>query len=672
MTLASPTTETSTVAKTMCATVTYGSYTYFIGGVTSSAALTTVVMASRTTDVIATTYAASTALPVGIFLAEAIVIKDKIFLFGGYTGTTAAPVLNNAVYCSTIGTNGLLGTWILSGYTPSNLTEFNVTVIDNILYLLGGLEFVNNASYTVSSKVYSSEISLTGYPICDWTSETNLYEPNYASVLVTTATDIYLIGGGTTTSAFTNKIYTATITDDKKLGAWSVHSVTLPVTLGYSTGAIIKNNLYLLGGMTNTTTLTNAIYSIPFTGGKTLYNSASVNMYGLNRNNYLSGMPWKQQTFNTSNPTLTTITSIAPSVSAATMGGQVVVLKNKVYVLGGITSAGVTSSAIYTATITNGVLGSWSANSTSLPVALANFGCALVGGRLYVFGGQTTAGGAPVNTVYYTVVAADGNISTAFSTASYTLPTAGMNMGVVVTEYMVYLMGGMATTSTWVSTIYCAWISSDAQLYTSHISGTLGFTSSIYGVNGVVSHIKPVVIKDYIYIFGGNSNGTATANISRYRLDGDGVIDSTSSNYATLPYATQDYDLYVTSDKIVIIGGINASGTILLTAMSIPYNSDGSLPMAVAGGAVTGATTINSVLTTSISGFGLVITSTRIYAIAGNASGFASQSVYYGTFSGGFDDYFVNAYNPLPEKVVLPDFSDTALNYQGLNAYIKY
>jgi N-acetylneuraminic acid mutarotase len=74
------------------------------------------------------------------------------------------------------------------------------------------------------------------------------------------------------------------------------------------------------------------------------------------------------------------------------------------YVWGGDTGSGA-SNAIYYAKLNNdGSLGSWQTSSQTMPTGIASAGCAIINGRLYSFGGVTSAG-STTSAVYYAEIA---------------------------------------------------------------------------------------------------------------------------------------------------------------------------------------------------------------------------------------------------------------------------
>jgi len=113
------------------------------------------------------------------------------------------------------------------------------------------------------------------------------------------------------------------------------------------------------------------------------------------------------------------------------------------YVLGGATDAdGTPSTAIYRGGPgANGAVSAW-AQSGSLPTALHSFGAAVLFGQLYVWGGATTDN-APVATVYRAEIRQDGSLGAWQPLAP--LPSARASFGAGAFAGKLYTFGGTTT-----------------------------------------------------------------------------------------------------------------------------------------------------------------------------------------------------------------------------------
>lgn len=120
---------------------------------------------------------------------------------------------------------------------------------------------------------------------------------------------------------------------------------------------------------------------------------------------------------------------------------------NTVYVIGGLDStATVTLNTVYTATVNNGQLTSWS-TSQPLPIAVKEPLAGVIGNWLVVTGGSTTSGSVASNATYYAEINADGSLG-GWLTGPI-LPTAMFSYGpgwdCVVTDSALITIGGFVS-----------------------------------------------------------------------------------------------------------------------------------------------------------------------------------------------------------------------------------
>ena len=174
-----------------------------------------------------------------------------------------------------------------------------------------------------------------------------------------------------------------------------------------------------------------------------------------------------------------------------------------VYVVGGADSTNTPRDSVLYATVSStGALSSWT-KTTVLPAPIA-FAAALVvtpanapvtSSYLLALGGDSTASGKPVSTVYRGTLGATG-VVTAWSTTT-ALPAPLHSLGAVVFNGWVYIAGGSGTGNTPVATVYRAQINSDGTLGAWAPLASLPFARSYvgFGVNGT-----------FLYAFGGDSS----------------------------------------------------------------------------------------------------------------------------------------------------------------------
>jgi hypothetical protein len=660
---------------------------YLIGGGNSSTRWGTIYTAPIQSDGVIGVWSAAASLPGEFAYFQAFVTKNRLYLIGGGGNTITS---FDTIYTAPIGSDGALGTWTTSGNFPVAVNGVQVVVLKDRVYAFGG----GNSSGALNS-IYKANINTDG-TLGAWSLYGNLPTNLIAGNVAVTKNRIYLIGGGTTASAFVNTVYSTTINSDGTLGTWSLYG-TIPLNLTVGCIYVTKNCIYLLGGAYALNTYTSNIYkaninldgtlsgwemigNMPYTLGystcvavknklhviagyiggsvSNAIMTATINnviqdyspYYGVDNDlNYLlagSGKPWQQQ-YQINNTQTNDITnwSISTSLPVALTDTFTVVTKNRVYLLGG-TKNGNIHSGIYSATInSDGTLGTWAPDGN---IPEANFyGQSIVTkNRVYLLGGAYNAivNTAPIN--------ADGTLGTWVASAS--LPGAVGVAQAFVTKNRVYLYGGNNGGGI-LSSGYTAVINSD---------GTLGAWSSAPSLPIGLSHSSVILTKNRVYLCGGY-NGSYTNAVYSAIVYSNGTIGSWGID-TSLPGVKAMAQSFVTSDRVYLFGGFNGSAytNVVYTA---PINADGTL------GTWTTGTSIPGIMAEAT----IVATKDHIYMIGGYNGGYM-DAVYMATISGGLNDYSsyydgsISALEPIDQTpfFALPDFSAREKN--GINLYIKY
>ncbi len=228
------------------------------------------------------------------------------------------------------------------------------------------------------------------------------------------------------------------------------------------------------------------------------------------------------------------------AVAAATLSGPTPT--SVVYVIGGADNTNTPRSGVLYATVSSsGALSSWN-TTAGLPAPVAFAAAVVVSSAnapvastyLLVLGGDSTASGKPVATVYLGAVGTTGAV-TGWSTTS-ALPAPVHSLGAVVFNGSVYIAGGSGTGNTPVATVYRATINADGTLGAWGALTSLPFARSYFGfgVNGT-----------FLYAFGGDSSSVTPNDSSSLR----------TSSLSDVVYAQID----------VHTGNLTAAGWILST-----------------------------------------------------------------------------------------------------------
>ena len=233
---------------------------YLLGGWIGGGAVATVYTAPINEDGTLGTWTTGTSLPEPVRWSQAIVTKNRVYLLGG--GNSSGSV--STVYTAPINADGTLGAWITGTSLPGVLSGSQAIVTKNRVYLLGGW----NGSYL--STVYTAPINADG-TLGIWTTGPSLPGALYSSQAIVTKNRVYLLGGNSSDPVSRLEVYTAPINSDGTIGVW-VTGTSLPGVLGYSQAVVTKNRVYLLGGYSNSGTVS-TVYTAPFSGGLNDYSS---------------------------------------------------------------------------------------------------------------------------------------------------------------------------------------------------------------------------------------------------------------------------------------------------------------------------------------------------------------------------------------------------------------
>lgn len=171
----------------------------------------------------------------------------------------------------------------------------------------------------------------------------------------------------------------------------------------------------------------------------------------------------------------------------------------------------------------NATIGTW-ATTTALPTALSRFQLVAYNGYLYAVGGSTTntSCGTVSTNVYYNRMQTNGQLSGTWSTATV-LPAGLCGMGAAVYNNRLYVVGGKtgSAANTGVTTAYHAAILP---------GGGLSSWTTDDSVLPAARYDNDVrIYNGYVYVVGGNLNGTLTNTVLYAPLASDGSIYGTGS-----------------------------------------------------------------------------------------------------------------------------------------------
>ena len=171
--------------------------------------------------------------------AGSVSINGKIFSIGG---KVLDKEVDDVYYTNTLA-DGTLSEWHVQPALPNKLSNPICLVINNKLYVFGGL-----VKYQPIDSVYSSNIHSNG-TLGKWTTEINLPKKMIGSSIVYANGYLYLIGGFETgCGTISKKVYISTVYDNGTICHWG-ETNNLPRCLFRACAVVdFKQNIQLFGG----------------------------------------------------------------------------------------------------------------------------------------------------------------------------------------------------------------------------------------------------------------------------------------------------------------------------------------------------------------------------------------------------------------------------------------
>jgi len=239
---------------------------------------------------------------------------------------------------------------------------------------------------------------------------------------------------------------------------------------------------------------------------------------------------------------------------------QVITIKNRVYLLGGVINDTLTAN-VYTTTINeDGTLGVWT-NAASLPKALCHSQSVITKNRIYLLGGFITSA---ISNVYTATINEDGTLGEWVTDAP--LPKELCNFSVIVTKNRVYLLGGLTCEYIANPTVYIATINDD---------GTLGEWVIGVPLPEPLANSHAITIDNRAYLLDAVNETNPISTVYTTTTNDDGTLGEWVTD-APLPTPLSCSHAVVTKNKIYLLGGC-VFGKIVSAVYTADINSDGTL-----------------------------------------------------------------------------------------------
>ena len=526
---------------------------------------------------------------------EATAYNNIVYIAGG--GCLA---YSNTVYYSHINPDGTLGQWIKTSSMQAGLNTFGFFAYKGYLYTIGGNSGASSYTGNTESAYIRSDGSLgefiysTALPhsigdgqntavyngviiVTGGDNNTNSFNNVYTSFLlsgnrfntasfvkvatpVMTASRsemssaaangyIYMVGGfdnNATAAAdcninkICNGVFYATVTSTG-ISAWTQVGV-LPSTIGPRRGLelmVNQNNLYIMGGITDSSDTNYATNCSSFTG--VYYACKDV------WSSYILGTNFAG--CYTSSTSCITAFNSQPSLPNVVVFGGYGIQNGYIYSYGGCSTGTIdtngalkctsTTSSVYYATSAAGSVGSW--NSTSaLPTSISNFAFTIYANTIYVIGGENSSSVAQ-QTEYYAALCSGTNTTTIYTTNCISSSTPGtisswnsttygswfdyfwhmparFNASLVVFGGDLFLMGGSDSYGTTTASGDCNTLGQCSSVWDTPIGADGSIQGLWYGDRTFIStqpaRSSSAVVEygGYAYMFGGYNNSTTAAN----------------------------------------------------------------------------------------------------------------------------------------------------------------
>ncbi len=476
------------VAKALMAPALYNGYMYLAGGATGAAAQTSNVYYAKITDTgtIASWSTATGVLAHNLRRADATAMNGYLYVFGGHDA--GGPTTYGDIQ---LGKMDLTNGNITSNFTSSIIQitprwDTRAVYSNGYMYVTGGCSTGNppNGCSTISTLVEYAELFNAGNKNATSWTNANTYATNRTGVASVAYNGyIYVAGGCATSYTVSNStcngqnatVNYAVINPDGTLGTWTTSGNSLPSARAVGCLAAVGNTLYHIGGELTGGVPTNFVEYSPLTNG-------------------VPGA-WVGATKDITNNAGTSGNAQARgSFGCATYN-------NRIYVTGGedAPSSTPTNTVFYSPDLSAGgdITTNWNAagDPTAFTTARFNHQSVIVGGKLYVFGGQTS-NTAWVNDVQFiSINPSTGNLTGSWAYAT-DLPSYTSNSAAFAANGYVYLIGGRDSTNTCTAKTIVASVNSTGTL-SNWSTGATSFTTARMGSAGVYNN-------GYYYMLGGN------------------------------------------------------------------------------------------------------------------------------------------------------------------------
>jgi len=290
-----------------------------------------------------------------------------------------------------------------------------------------------------------------------WYATTSLPAPRGSGSVVSYGNRIYYLGGERNRSV-SSQIYVASLENNGAISSWW-RTLDLPIPLTLFTAVVYNDRLYVLGGWTGSYCVSE-VYTTQIRSDGSLVG-------------WINATPLPQ----------------------GLAGLSVVLLQNRLYVLGGNCESGNFRDVYSTLINPDGSLGAW-IETTPLPEARSYANAFVYENAIYLMGGSRVRGDGQTiqDTIYRAVPHADGTLGTWELVSRLPRPLCCFASVLDEAASEVHILGGWDNTDQAQATTYAAAIRND---------GTLGPWSEEVDLPSPGGEYKATAINQLVYVLGG-------------------------------------------------------------------------------------------------------------------------------------------------------------------------
>lgn len=216
--------------------VTYGDFLYIVGGKgINDNPLATIRGARINPDGALGPWTVAGQLPQALYLHTAVVAQDALYVIGGWDGSTP----RKEVWRGGFNADGTIGNWTVMPAYPLALDLHDGVYLNGRLYVVGGWN-----GQQEQSAIYQAPVTSNG--LGAWQLAGNLPVPLYRLAVTGAGTNLYVTGGYNSSGA-SSAVYRNPLNSDGTLGAWQ-NAPALPDGLYYHKALIHDGRVAVLGG----------------------------------------------------------------------------------------------------------------------------------------------------------------------------------------------------------------------------------------------------------------------------------------------------------------------------------------------------------------------------------------------------------------------------------------